>query len=112
MFATALLAIGAHAAFARTPARRAARASAIIKADLFSDQGTMYDSNQEPSATQPVTVMLRTGHDNVTSATIKYYDSGDHAFHYVRMRKRATDPTGRFDYWQGTIPAGSITGSR
>lgn len=106
IFAAALLVIGPHPALASTPSLHPVRANAIIKADLFSDQGTMYDSNQEPSATQPVTVMLRTGRDNVTSATIKYYDSGDHTFHYVRMTKRSTDPTGKFDYWRGTIPAG------
>ena len=106
IFAAALLTVWAHSALASAPARHTARANAIIRTDLFSDQGTMYDSNQEPSATQPVTVTLRTGHDNVTRATIKYYDAGDEAFHYVRMIKRSTDPTGKFDYWQGTIPAG------
>ena len=67
----------------------------------------MYDSNVQPSATDPVTVTLRTGHDNVTSANIKYYDTADGSFHYVPMRITSTDPTGQFDYWQGTIPAGA-----
>jgi alpha-glucosidase len=106
ILAAALLTAWTHPALASAPATPTTRANAIIKADLFSDQGTMYDSNQEPSATQPVTVMLRTGHDNVTRATIKYYDAGDEAFHDVRMTKRSTDPTGKFDYWRGTIPAG------
>ena len=82
-------------------------APAIKTADLFSDQGSMYDSNVQPSATDPVTVTLRTGHDNVTSANIKYYDTADGSFHYVPMRITSTDPTGQFDYWQGTIPAGA-----
>ncbi len=104
--ATALLVFGVRPTLASALSPHPARANAIIEADLFADQGTMYDSNQEPSATQPVTVTLRTGHDNVTSATIEYYDSGDHKVHYVRMIKRGTDPTGKFDYWRGTIPAG------
>ena len=106
MLVTVLLAVCVHSNAARGAERSMARANVINMTDLFSDQGTMFDSNQEPSATQPVTVRLRTGHDNVTRATIKYYDAGDHAFHYVRMTKIGTDPTGRFDYWQGTIPAG------
>ncbi|EQD55766.1 alpha amylase catalytic region, partial [mine drainage metagenome] len=75
--------------------------------DLFSDQGSMYDSNTQPSAGDPVTVRLRTGHGNVTSVNIKYYDTADDTFHYVPMTIVSTDPTGRFDYWQGTIGRGA-----
>ncbi len=53
-----------------------------MMADLFSDQGTMYDSNMQPSAADPVTVMLRTGRDNATSVNIKYFDTGDGAMNY------------------------------
>ncbi len=107
-----LLLAGLLTASARTaptggsaPGRAAAGADAINTSELFSDQGTMFDSNQQPSATQPVTVTLRTGHDNVTAVDIKYYDMADEAFHYVPMKKSATDPSGKFDYWRGTIPA-------
>lgn len=98
-----LLAACARTAPARPSGHVAARA--INTAALFSDQGTLYDSNPEPSATQPVTVTLRAAHDNVTAVEIKYFDTADQAFHYVPMHKSSTDPTGRFDYWQGTIPA-------
>jgi alpha-glucosidase len=74
---------------------------------LFSDQGAMFDSNPEPAATQAVTVTLRARHGNLTGAKIKYYDSADSAFHYVPMSVTSADPTGVFDYWQGTIPAGA-----
>jgi alpha-glucosidase len=74
---------------------------------LFSDQGSMFDSNPEPTATQSVTVTLRAKHDNITGANIKYYDSADSSFHYVPMSVTSTDSTGTFDYWQGTIPAGA-----
>ena len=83
-----------------------ASAKLIDTADLFSDQGSMYDSDPEPTATQSVTVTLRTGHGNVTSANIEYYDAADGAYHYVPMSVTSMDPTGRFDDWQGTIPAG------
>jgi alpha-glucosidase len=74
---------------------------------LFSDQGSMFDSNPEPTAAQPVTLTLRTRHGNVSAANIKYFDSADGSFHYVPMRVTSTDSTGAFDYWQGTIPAGA-----
>jgi len=80
-------------------------AAPINTAALFSDQGPMFDSDAEPSASDPVTVTLRTAHANVTSANLEYYDTADGAFHYVAMHVSSQDPTGQFDYWQGTIPA-------
>ncbi len=72
---------------------------------LFADQGPMYDSNPEPTATTPVTLTLRTCKGDITSANIKYYDTADDAFHLVAMQWASSDPTGTFDYWQGTVPA-------
>ncbi|HET9105632.1 MAG TPA: alpha amylase N-terminal ig-like domain-containing protein [Steroidobacteraceae bacterium] len=94
-----LAACGGRAAGARTAAHR------IDTAYLFSDQGPLFDSNAEPSATQPVTVTLRARHGNVAAARIEYYDSADGAYHLVPMNVASRDPTGRFDYWRGTIPA-------
>ncbi|HEY1889511.1 MAG TPA: alpha amylase N-terminal ig-like domain-containing protein [Steroidobacteraceae bacterium] len=72
---------------------------------LFSDQGTMYDSNPEPSATTPVTLTLRACKGDITAAHIKYLDTADNSFHRISMRRRSSDPAGMFDYWQGTVPA-------
>ncbi|MDE2154684.1 MAG: glycoside hydrolase family 13 protein [Xanthomonadaceae bacterium] len=72
---------------------------------LFHDQGTLFDSAPEPTATQPVTLTLRTFKGDITSANIKYYDSGDNQFHWVPMHWVRNDATGTFDLWQGTIPA-------
>src|SRR6185312_14968794 len=74
---------------------------------LFSDQGTLYDSNPEPTATQSVTLRLRTCAGDITGANIEYYDTGDDSFHSIGMHRVAKDPTGVFDYWQGTVPAGA-----
>ena len=90
-----------NSASAATPSA----AAPIDTGALFSDQGSLYDSDAEPGATDPVTVTLRTAHANVTGANIKYYDTADAAFHYVPMRIASQDPTGQYDYWQGTIPA-------
>ena len=74
---------------------------------LFSDQGPLFDSNPEPTAVSPVTLTLRTCKGDVTSARIKYYDTADHSFHSIAMQRASSDPTGRFDYWRGAVPAGS-----
>ena len=74
---------------------------------LFADQGTLYDSNPEPTATSPVTLTLRTCRSDITSAQIEYSDTADDSLHHVTMHWVSHDPTGRFDYWQGTVPAGS-----
>jgi alpha-glucosidase len=108
--ASMLVACGGAAgplASAQNPASTATPGAAapIDTAAVFSDQGSMYDSDTEPGATDPVTVTLRTAHANVSSANIKYYDTADGSFHYVSMRIVSQDPTGRYDYWQGTIPA-------
>jgi alpha-glucosidase len=88
-----------------TAARAASNNNNVEWAGLFHDQGPLYDSNVEPTATQTVTLTLRTFKGDITSANIKYYDSGDGAFHYVAMSFSANDPTGAFDYWKGTVPA-------
>ena len=108
LMATVLLSACGGAARSSPPATAGSTTTsppAINTADLFSDQGSMYDSNVQPSPSDAVTVTLRTGHDNVSSANIDYYDTADGAFHYVQMHIASTDPTGNFDYWQGSIPA-------
>ncbi|MDO1529864.1 glycoside hydrolase family 13 protein [Fulvimonas sp. R45] len=74
---------------------------------LFHDQGPLYDNHPEPTASQAVTLTLRTFKGDITSANIKYYDSADGQFHWVAMHWASNDPTGVFDYWQGTVPASS-----
>jgi alpha-glucosidase len=81
--------------------------SAIDGSYVFSDQGSMFDSNPEPTASESVTVSLRAKHGNLTRADIEYYDSADGSLHSVPMSVRSTDATGTFDDWQGTIPAGA-----
>lgn len=74
---------------------------------LFHDQGPLFDSNLEPTSTDSVTLTLRTFKGDITSANIKYYDSSDSSYHWVSMHWTSNDPTGKFDYWQGTIQASS-----
>lgn len=73
---------------------------------LFADQGTLYDSNPEPTATSPVTLTLRACKADITGANIKYYETADNSFRLIPMHRASRDPTGTFDYWQGTVPAG------
>ncbi|AND67510.1 neopullulanase [Dyella thiooxydans] len=72
---------------------------------LFHDQGPLFDNHVEPTASQSVTLTFRTFKGDVTGVNIKYYDSADSQFHVVAMHWASNDPTGVFDYWQGTIPA-------
>lgn len=74
---------------------------------LFSDQTALFMNPVEPTATQAVTVRLRTFKGDITSANIKYFDEADGLFHWVPMYWVANDVTGVFDYWQGTVPASS-----
>ena len=88
-----------------TPAQAASNDNNVEWNGLFHDQGTLYDNHVEPTASQAVTLTLRTFKGDITSATIKYYDSGTSSFHTVAMSWSSNDPTGTFDYWKGTIPA-------
>jgi alpha-glucosidase len=72
---------------------------------LFSDQGPLYMNPTEPAATNPVALTLRVFEGDITTANIKYFDTADHAFHWVALSRVKSDATGRFDFWQGTIPA-------
>src|SRR5690242_2745473 len=61
---------------------------------LFHDQGPLFDNHVEPTASQSVTLTLRTFKGDITSANIKYYDSADGQFHWIAMNWAANDPTG------------------
>lgn len=87
------------------PAQAASNDNNVEWAGLFHDQGPLYDNHVEPTASQAVTLTLRTFKGDITSANIKYYDSADSTYHWVAMSWSANDPTGNFDYWVGTIPA-------
>ncbi|WP_329741990.1 glycoside hydrolase family 13 protein [Dyella sp. A6] len=101
------LALVATAAAWSRPAAAASNDNNVEWNGLFADQGPLYDNHPEPTATQAVTLTLRTFKNDITSANIKYYDSADGQFHWVAMHWVSNDPTGVFDYWQGTIPASS-----
>jgi len=74
---------------------------------LFHDQGPLFVDHPEPTSAQTVTLTFRSFKGDLTSANIKYYDSADGAFHWVAMHWASNDPTGTFDYWQGTVRASS-----
>ena len=84
-----------------------AKADSVQLGALFHDQGPLFDSALEPTASTPVTVKLQCATGNLTAANVKYYDFATSAFDVVSMTKAGQDPTGQYDYWQGTIPASS-----
>src|SRR5579872_7021659 len=84
-------------------ARRAEACTQDTKVEwnyLFADQGTMYDSDPEPTALSPVTLTLRTCREDITGADIEYYDTADRSSHRIPMHRMSSDPTGTFEYWQ------------
>jgi alpha-glucosidase len=87
------------------PASAASNDNNVEWSGLFHDQGPMFDNHVEPTASQAVTLTLRTFKSDISSANIKYYDAADGAFHWVAMSWSANDATGVYDYWKGTIPA-------
>src|SRR5581483_8234325 len=52
-------------------AKACSRDNRVERNYLFADQGSMYDRNPEPSATQPVTLTLRTCRGDISSASIE-----------------------------------------
>ena len=71
--------------------------------EIFHDQGPMYDNNPEPADNASVTLTVRVCYHDITSANIVYYDASTGTTTWVPMSWGSTDPTGQFDYWQGTI---------
>ena len=71
--------------------------------EIFHDQGPMFDSNPQPALNSSVTLTLRVCYHDITSANIVYYNHATGAVTWVPMSWASTDPTGQFDYWQGTI---------
>jgi alpha-glucosidase len=71
---------------------------------LFSDQGPIYMNPTEPGVATPVVVTLRVFKNDITAATAKYFDTADNSFHDVAMSRVNDDATGRFEFWQATIP--------
>lgn len=72
---------------------------------LFSDQGPLYMNPAEPGVTTPVAVTLRVFQGDITSANLKYFDTANNSFHWVPLSKGKPDATGKFEFWQGTVPA-------
>ncbi len=72
---------------------------------LFADQGPLYDSAPDPTCSTATRLSFRVFHNDITGANIKYFDTADNNFHWVPMSFYASDATGMFDIWQGTIPA-------
>lgn len=72
--------------------------------EIFHDQGPGYISNIEPSASESVTLSLRSDKGIITKAYIQYTEDGS-AWKSVNMSRKAYDRTGYYEFWQGTVPA-------
>ena len=72
---------------------------------LFSDQGTLFFSPQEPTASDPVKVTLRAAIHNLSSAKLVVIDTKTKKQTTLSMTKAGVDANHEYEYWQATIPA-------
>lgn len=72
---------------------------------LFSDQGPLYCSLQQPSTVDPVTVTLRATANNLTSAEAVVYDATAGTTTSYPMSYAGTDSNGLYEFWTVTLPA-------
>ncbi|HEY9731311.1 MAG TPA: alpha amylase N-terminal ig-like domain-containing protein [Drouetiella sp.] len=94
--------------FVSTAAAGAASQDGNIEWDgLFHDQGALFASPGEPGAHSPVLLRFRAFKNDLTSCTVKYFDTADHRFHTLPMTKEIPHGNSLFDYWNATVPAGS-----
>ncbi|WP_054968531.1 glycoside hydrolase family 13 protein [Alicyclobacillus ferrooxydans] len=74
---------------------------------LFSDQGTLFFSPQEPTSSDPVKVTLRAAAGNLTSAQVVIVDAKTKKQTTLNMVKAGVDQNHEYEYWQATIPPNS-----
>lgn len=74
---------------------------------LFHDQGPVFASTNEPNSKTAVTLRFRSFKNDLTSATLKYFDDKDRSFHQIAMRKEEPTSSSPYEYWQATVPAGA-----
>jgi len=101
---TLLILVVLSFAFLR-PADAASHDSKVESGDLFHDQGPIFASTNEPSISAPVVVRLRAAKNDLTAATLEYFDSKERSFHKVPMTKESARSNSTFEFWCGTIPA-------
>lgn len=76
---------------------------------LFSDQGPLYFTPQEPTSNQPITVTLRASAGNLSSANVVVYNTASGSTTYYPMSLEGNDVNGVYEFWSATLPATSNT---
>lgn len=71
---------------------------------LFSDQGTLFFSPQQPTATEKVKITLRSAVNNLSSAKLVVIDTKTKNQTTLPMTKAGVDANHEYQYWQATIP--------
>jgi alpha-glucosidase len=94
------------AQLATRPAYSADQDNNVEGSGLFHDQGPMFINTIEPDKQTETTVKFRAYKNDLSAASIKYFDSKDSKFRTVSLKKDPDETNAIFDYWRGTIPAG------
>lgn len=74
---------------------------------LFHDQGPVFINTCEPNVDTEIRLRFRAFKNDLASARIKYVDLSNSSSHEVPMTKEKAGPSSDYDYWEGSIPAGS-----
>jgi len=85
---------------------KASLASSPIE-NVYHDQGYVYLSDIEPTASEDIVVRLRTEKNSVTSAQVEYSNDSGENWISISMNNDGIDKTGYYEYWKATIPAQS-----
>jgi len=91
------------------PGRAASNDNNVEWEGLFADQGPLFMDPVEPAPGAAVTLTLRVFAHDITSANIKIYETSSQSFQWLPMHWVRRDRTGRFDFWQGSVPASPAT---
>jgi len=95
----------AVAQIAILPAGAAAQDNKIESTGLFHDQGPLFINTSEPNPDTETIVRFRAYKNDLSEASVKYFDVHDAKFHTVALQKEADCSSKNFDYWKGAIPA-------
>lgn len=77
--------------------------------EVFHDQANEYITPDEPTASDDITLRIRTARYNVTKAQIQYTTDEGKTWQTADMEFEKHDDTGYYDFFKGTIPAQSET---
>ena len=91
---------------AQNPCAAASHDGKVEWDGLFHDQGELFDNNPEPKAGSKVQLKIRALKDDITGATIKYWQAQSQTWKLIPMTREEQNASRRYEYWMGSVPVG------